>query len=272
MKRFIKNLLREEIRKIGDNLFAWHGSPNYFKKFKYDFLEYRNNLEFGFHFGSREQAEQRLNITNNGDGYLYQVFLNIKNPIRMEENRLGNWKPYTILRELIPKIGDDDEILFMETDGEEGMLTTNSGVSINDIGGEVEDIGNWFYGWLLKKGYDSIVYVNTFEGGGDSYIVFDPNKIRIYSVYDIHFTPETKIDDMEISDNLLIKLKGSHNNIEELQDFVIVWAEHLAESLNKEEKIELSNLIKFLISKKVFQEYTEPDNLENLRFLSHLYY
>jgi nucleoid DNA-binding protein len=77
---------------------------------------------------------------------------------------------------------------------------------------------------------------------------------------------------MEISDNLLIKLKGSHNNIEELQDFVIVWAEHLAESLNKEEKIELSNLIKFLISKKVFQEYTEPDNLENLRFLSHLYY
>ena len=34
---------------------------------------------------------------------------------------------------------------------------------------------------IKKLGYDGIVYKNEYEGGGDSYIVFDPNQIK--SIY-----------------------------------------------------------------------------------------
>jgi hypothetical protein len=44
----------------------------------------------------------------------------------------------------------------------------------------------------------------------------------------------------------------------------------MEDNLNDENKIELNNLIKFLIKKNVFQEYDEPDNLENLRMLTHM--
>lgn len=270
MKGFIKQLLREEIKNYGGVLTLWHGSPNKIKRFEFDFLNFRNNLEFGFHFGSREQAEKRLEMVNNGNGYIHMVNVTIKNPIRMEENRRGNWKPYDLLRELINKIGDENERLYLETDGEEGILINDSNVSFDDIGGEVEDIGRWFYSWLIKKGYDSIVYNNTFEGGGDSYIVFDTNKIRIYASYDIHYTPDTKIDDMDISIELLKKLKADPNYIDELADFTWTWVERMEDNLNDENKLELSNLIKFLIKKNVFQEYDEPDELENLRMLTHM--
>ena len=36
-----------------------------------------------------------------------------------------------------------------------------------------------FIEWFSSLGFDSIKYENTFEGGGDSYIVFRPEQIEV---------------------------------------------------------------------------------------------
>lgn len=98
--------------------------------------------DFGIHFGTKEQAENRLGVKNGGEVKPY--IINLKNPIDLGFD-MGWWNDLDKWKEL-------------------GYIP--------------ED----YYGDIITKlkseGYDGVRYPNSVEGEGDSYIVFDKNAIK----------------------------------------------------------------------------------------------
>lgn len=98
--------------------------------------------DFGIHFGTKEQAENRLGVKNGGEVKPYTI--NLKNPIDLGFD-MGWWNDLDKWKEL-------------------GYIP--------------ED----YYGDIIPKlkseGYDGVRYPNSVEGEGDSYIVFDKNAIK----------------------------------------------------------------------------------------------
>jgi len=143
-----------------------------------DFQEFdTKSSEMGSHFGSKEQAGDFTGSEPEQRGHMYPVYLNIKNPIRLQDN--GSFSARRVKTQL-PK----------------GMVEEPSGYSFPQ-----EVIQNA----LKKHGHDGIVYLNRREGlndygkrpnpedlsylgddafkkiypeAQDSYIAFDPEQIK----------------------------------------------------------------------------------------------
>jgi len=174
---------------IESSLNLYHVSPKSFDEFK---QQYRSGgplaSDLGFHFGTKETSN---NITDHlqKEGkwepgaplYEYNVELDVNNPMELEENRLGSWSGTSIVQEIMEKepriegitekMVDDyynDEVFFK--DGNEWWQEESYDEKI---------LNKAIVKWLGELGYDSIKYHNSYEGGGDSYIVFDPTKIKI---------------------------------------------------------------------------------------------
>ena len=62
------------------------------------------------------------------------------------------------------------------------VVTSPSGENIKDLSFEPTEEMEEFIDWFSSLGFDSIKYENTFEGGGDSYIVFKSDQIDIVDV------------------------------------------------------------------------------------------
>jgi len=144
----------------------------------------------------KEEAKKKLLYEVNNRSVsprVYEVELDIDSPLRMHElDRLSQWKPYMILWRLF----DDEKEYFtpQEISGvtdkeiEKYFKYTydNSSFSIPGVGklsGDESKQCKWIAKFLAKKGFDSIVYDNVVEGGGDSFIVLDSNRIAITDVY-----------------------------------------------------------------------------------------
>ena len=151
------------------------------------------SVDTGYHVGTKQTAltaadklAKQGRIEPGDEVYLYEIQADVGSPLRMEENRLGSWSVGAILRDLIdseaegtalePMLSEEeidaaleDEVL---VDGRENLL--------DYIG--TGDEHALFRRWLNDHGYDSIVYTNTYEGGGDSYILLDPDQAEIVSV------------------------------------------------------------------------------------------
>ncbi len=129
-----------------EDLIAYHGTNSEFNDFG---LEYR---ELGFHFaGDIEQAKAR-------GKRIIKARLKIKNPYDIVSD-LGQWDDMGMLRE------------YLSTPNE-GPFTDTEFNAFNNVADVREG--------LKAKGYDGLVYQNSFEGsGGKAYIVFDPEQIEI---------------------------------------------------------------------------------------------
>lgn len=154
----------------GDPLVVYHGTTtgDEFSEFKYG--------ELGFHFGTSEQAQQRIDWDfenrqpevdeetgelTDVDGYpvkprIIPVYLSLKNPLDIPSD-LGKWDDIEMLKEYL---GPQNYEIF--TDAELSALN------------KAEDVKNA----LIEKGYDGIVYQNSWEGEGESYIAFSPKQIK----------------------------------------------------------------------------------------------
>ena len=159
--------------------------------------------EIGIHLGTLETATNRIDLKRNeedsfglgrenlGEPRILEVYTNIQNPLRLPESRTGGWRAVDIkiyLRNGLDGSFDTPASPFPLTEEEEGMLydenfkfkrigakratTINLG-DMNDA-----DIPQFFRDWLQSKGYDGIVYENTFEKGGDSYIAFGASQVK----------------------------------------------------------------------------------------------
>lgn len=165
--------LKEAVKGVGktvvEPVIAYHGTDAEFEKF-----DTRQEMRFGSHFGSLETVK---NIPKSTDKDIekfkvMEVELDIKNPIRLPD--LKHWEEKKIVEEL-----------------------TKKGISVpqrkSQWGGTYytyDDIINT----LQKHGYDGVIYDNKGEGGGDSYIVFEPEQVKVLSIKPLTELEQEKAD------------------------------------------------------------------------------
>ena len=120
--------------------------------------------DLGAHFGTRAAANRRLRAlgaTEDRVGHILPVHLALKNPLRLPD--LGTWSEGNLIEAL-------------------GGIVP-SGV-LNRIGRDISNMGDPqkaladLKAAIVKQRYDGIVYDNSFEGGGNSYVAFDPRQIK----------------------------------------------------------------------------------------------
>ena len=131
---------------------------------KADFDTFDVTEDIGFHFGSWITANNLINYRLEFDGSpdtapeganIRPVYLRAENPLRLAD--LGTW-------------GSGDVAVALRA---AGVVTTTQAAKLIEFADQAAVMGA-----LAKKGYDSIVYKNETEGGGDSYIVFSPEQVR----------------------------------------------------------------------------------------------
>ena len=134
---------------------AFHGTSADFEEFKISGKGSPYKREaVGPHFGTREQADF-VTSTKGDKGKTKEFILDIKNPVRLEDR--NSWSHSGVNSQLYEK----------------GIITKEE-YEANVYGAEDYDIRET----LKAKGYDGIVYNNTAEGPGDSYIAFSNDQIK----------------------------------------------------------------------------------------------
>ena len=146
----------------GEPLVVHHSYIQKKNKFKpFNVFKTKLTYEIGTHFGSKEQADTNITFKVRDRGYdrdawetkTYECFLNIRKIRRLNDRR--HWLPKTIFGNLYPRKKID------WFDFEKGK--ENIELFLKEIKGKV----------------DGLIYNNDFEHGGDSYIVFEPNQIKL---------------------------------------------------------------------------------------------
>lgn len=139
----------------GEPKVVYHGTIQSFNTFRYG--------DLGFHFGSRNQAETRVEDEQNP--IMMKAYLSIKNPYQAEYD-YGSW--------------DGDYVASMFLEREE--FTDDADVSVlKDIAKHQTPRANSeLRKFLRDKGYDGVVYPNRFEDESEkaSYIAFSPTQIK----------------------------------------------------------------------------------------------
>ena len=167
----------------------YHASPVLFEDFEQQFRGVGLS-DVGFHFGNLDTALRvpemlyRRGIVRAGDPvYVYEAELELGDAVELPEGRGGTWNVGSILRKIFE--GNRGDALpwvpaEMADDYWEDVVRLESGENLLEL--EDDDQVVAIVEWLRGLGIDSIRYHNTFEGGGDSWIVFSPEQVRVRSV------------------------------------------------------------------------------------------
>lgn len=114
--------------------------------------------DLGIHFGSAAAASRRLEDARaerrQGAPRIYMEDITLRNPLRLPD--VGNWKSAS----RVAKVA--------EAAGIPGLVA-----GLKRISGEREQMP-WLRQQIRAAGYDGVVYENSYEGGGESIIVFEP--------------------------------------------------------------------------------------------------
>ena len=156
-KEFFKDSIVRD--KKGRLLIVYHGTTANFNIFK--------KGDVGYHFGTNGAARGRVGYGKNVT--IKSVYLNITNPIEFDED-LGSWDAdYRLTKELYNRqiLSYDEAMSVLRTD--DGRFKRTTGRANEKL---VEI--------LKSKGYDGIVYQNSFETKKEttSYIVFSSNQAK----------------------------------------------------------------------------------------------
>jgi hypothetical protein len=188
----MKKLLTEwrKFLKEGTGGTFYHLSPIKFDKFQQQMATNPAvSSDVGFHFGTKDTALtvadklKKDGKVKSGDSvYLYTVKLGINKTMELPENRSGTWGVNSTLKAMFegfdgehhPAIPDE-----MVDEYYDDVVTSPSGENIKDLSFQPVEEMEEFIDWFSSLGFDSIKYENTFEGGGDSYIVFKSDQIDI---------------------------------------------------------------------------------------------
>ena len=187
------DIRRQVIRRIlcsGLNLY--HLSPVKFSNFKQQKSRLRVGMhaDVGFHLGTKETAfnasellRHRGRLKSGDTVYLYEVDFNPRRVLNLKEGRGGTWSIHDLLRRMFeaePQFDflSDEEI----NDYYEDIIMSPNGENLKDLTWDPDLERSEFTDWIKSKGIDGIQYRNTFEGGGISYLAFDPQTIKIKKV------------------------------------------------------------------------------------------
>jgi len=190
-------------------------------KVNYGTDEYK---QWGFHVGTTEAAESRLGLkeyeakanrepVGDAAANIMPVFVKSDSPLRLDENRTGRWGVDDVMRAVMEK-ADKGEIPGISQEAIDNYFNDQfdigSEIGVSPSPGEPDynpdaqerfwnDAEGWQPGekseylkaFLQQLGYDSIVYDNKFEGGGDSYILFNPAQVKSATGNQGTFNPES---------------------------------------------------------------------------------
>jgi hypothetical protein len=187
----------------GNPRVMYHGTGAEFEKFR------RSRSDVGMHFGTAEQANDRLAYTAKGDDTqpsVVPVYLSIKNPMRLPD--VGAWNQYNVAHHLLEKFPQDRDRIsrlnspkaireYIQSKGHDGIVYRNTGESggsepyraaINDIVRQLDEKYGSDRGSGAKKAADPLYkdweeanrsYERHREKNAeDSYIAFDPTQVK----------------------------------------------------------------------------------------------
>ena len=153
------------------------------------------------------------------------LYTNIKNPLRMPEVRGGKWNTLDFILDIQHSLDYRDDTSIFEREhlksqyhpqvlkdlkltkeeeamfrGEKTFLQKGHRVPVKFKGREIDlyemedqEQSDFVRTWLKSKGFDSIVYENMWEGGGDSYLLFEPTQVKsIFNLRPGQTEPEFK--------------------------------------------------------------------------------
>ena len=210
------------VNENGNPLVMYHGTYENFSVPKTSFGD-DEYYKFGIHVGTSEQASKRIEDLNKPGTFsrvqdkqpsVMPLYIKAVNPLRLDEDRAGRWGVDDIMKVVMekaekgeingitPEAIDDYYNDRFDIESEMGVGTA-PGEAGYDVDKE-ERFWNDSFGWepgeksaylkafLQQLGYDSIVYDNKYEGGGDSYILFNPNQVKSAIGNTGEFNPENK--------------------------------------------------------------------------------
>lgn len=153
--------------------------------------------KFGIHVGTADQANKRIkDISGPGDfsrtvdkaPNVMPLHINTKNPLRLDENRLGRWGVDDILGAMMEKANKGelesipkhhvDEYFNDEFNMDKALNKNVSRLWSDDFEWAPGEKSKALKAYLHKLGHDSIVYKNEHEGEGDSYILLHPHQLK----------------------------------------------------------------------------------------------
>ena len=180
----------------GEPKVVYHGTPDRFDVFRYG--------DTGFHFGSEEQAIDRVTDKTGANfaifllggrkmkknAGLYAGFVKLRNPYYIPGD-LVSFLPHNVAWYLLSdrakgtiQLTDEDIAFLKEIEAKkpkkdpETQEEFENGVSGSELDAAKGDLRAWFQ----RKGYDGIVYENAAEAPWEednrSYIIFDPKQFK----------------------------------------------------------------------------------------------
>lgn len=115
---------------------------------------------YSYHIGSLQQAKNRNNVHKQNT--IQAFFVSMKTPMRVDDIIQNDANAFAIW------LFDKKYINYEQL---QDLQSTILSKGKTEVSLKIHQV-------LLQNGYDSIVYDNEFEGGGDSYSVFSPDQIR----------------------------------------------------------------------------------------------
>lgn len=186
----------------------YHSTYSKFHEFKITFGS-DEHRRIGAHIGSLEAAHNRLDLKAIEDqlsrecsgpvgANVMPMYAKIEAPLRLDENRSGRWGVDDIMRAIMEKAEADGLAGISEGDIDDFMSDAfDIEAWLKDLSGESDGLDQhsprvWsdhmdyapgersqlLIAFIAKLGFDGVVYSNEFEGGGDSYIVFDSAQLK----------------------------------------------------------------------------------------------
>ncbi len=170
-------------------LVLYHSTSAYFDRFRVDHGE-DSYCKFGAHFGSIEAAERRVEVKKKEDefngvsasksgSFVIPVFISAARILRLSEPRTGRWGVDDIMMQIM-ELGEQNTIevpMRMLDDFYNDELILDNGVTWVDAD-QYEKTSGLMSFLTDTLGYHAIVYENCFEGGGDSYLLWEPGRIK----------------------------------------------------------------------------------------------
>ena len=142
----------------------YHGTDATFTEF--------TNGDTGFHFGSRQAAENRMDGVGNSN--IMPVYIRMESPLTIDYD-IGDWGGQNVADFLAND--DPDAVSYEFTKEDKAVLREIA--ALKDDGKYDSESSVRMRDFLKSKGFDGIKYINDFEDdGGYSYIAFDGNQVK----------------------------------------------------------------------------------------------
>lgn len=165
--------------KDGNLKTLYHGTPNEFNIFNYDKLGTNtSSLGAGFYFTDNEATGKEY---SRGDGYVKEVYLDIKKPMKYEQTTITKKE----FRKFVDAVNEATEGRLAEDYGDLNYVEMEY-----DYGGDDIDLVNSIHNasglsWektyeILRDsiGYDGLIEENFLNKGETIYVAFNPNQIK----------------------------------------------------------------------------------------------